>query len=223
MKNAIVPQARGFRDGHPFYRLSQLIVAAVLRSLASVEAEGMDLCPPPGSGPVLLASNHLSMVDIPLVAAWAPRPVIFFSKTEVLHTPVIGGISAFYGTIFVRRGEADRQAIREALGCLAAGQIVGVFPEGHRSPDGALQRGQPGIALLAQRAAAQIWPVAVSGTPCIGHARRPRVAVRGGAPFDAVALAREAHGPAASHADVVDVIMRRIAVLLPAERRGAFG
>src|SRR5690349_14048545 len=87
-RGGIEPQTRGVRYGHPFYLLSQWTVAAVLRSLASVHVEGTELCPPSGSGPLLVASNHLAMVDIPLLGAWCPRPIVWLAKIEVLHIPV---------------------------------------------------------------------------------------------------------------------------------------
>ena len=62
------------------------------------------------------------------------------------------------------RGEADRQAIRVSLACLAAGNVLGVFPEGHRSLGRGLLPAQPGIGLLAARSGVPVWPVAVTGT-----------------------------------------------------------
>lgn len=218
--NAITPQPRGFRDGHPFFRLSQMAVAGALHTLADVQAEGMDRCPP--HGPVILASNHLSYFDIPLIGAWAPRTTIFFSKAEVRRWPIFGPISAGYGTIFVRRGESDRQAIRDALASLAAGQMIGLFPEGTRSRGQGLLTAQPGIALFALRSGAPVWPVAITGTEHILQQARPRVLIRGGEPFDALAAARTAFGERPSHRDVADTIMRHIAALLPESYCGAY-
>lgn len=222
----VAPQPRGFRDGHPWYRISQWTVGGALHLLADITVEGMDLCPPSGSGPLLLVSNHLSYVDVPLVGAWCPRPVMYFSKSEVRRWPVIGAIGAAYGTIYARRGEADRQAIREALACLAAGQVVAVFPEGHRSQGQGqgqgLLRAQPGVALLAGRSGAQVWPVALTGTEYIGKHIRPHVTVRGGRPLDPLAASRAEHGGTPSHQDVADTIMRRVAALLPEAYRGVY-
>jgi 1-acyl-sn-glycerol-3-phosphate acyltransferase len=161
------------------------------------------------------------MVDIPLTGAWFPRPVIYFSKIEVYHTPLLGGIATCYGGVFVRRGESDRGAIREALASLAAGQVLGMFPEGHRSR-GALLPAQPGIALLVQRSGAPVWPVAITGTQFVGRRLRPRVTLRAGDPFDALAATRDERGPRPSHQDVADTIMRRIAGLLPEPYRGVY-
>jgi 1-acyl-sn-glycerol-3-phosphate acyltransferase len=197
-------------------------VAAALRCVADIRVEGMALCPPSGSGPVLLCINHLSYVDIPLIGAWAPRPIVFFAKSEIRRWPVVGAIAAFYGSIFVQRGESDRRAIREAMGCLAAGQVLGFFPEGHRSRGAGLLRAHPGVALLARRSGAVVWPVAVTGTQHVGKRVRPRVTLTGGAPFDPLAAARADCGPSPSHQDIADTIMRRIAALLPEPYRGAY-
>lgn len=218
--NAITPQPRGFPDGHPWITIAYRAVGLVLRCLADIKVEGIHLCP--RRGPVLMAANHLSYVDVPLDGAWLPRQVIYFSKMEIKRWPIIGAIGTMHGTIYVRRGGADRQAIREALGALAAGQLLGMFPEGHRSHGRGLLRAQPGIALLAQRSGAPVWPVAVTGSEFIGKQLRPRVTLTGGHPFDPLAAAREAYGPAPTHQDVADTIMRRIAALLPEHHRGVY-
>ena len=212
---------RGFSDGHPFFRLSQAAVAGVLRLLADIHVRHMDRCPP--TGPVILASNHLSYYDIPLIGAWTPRTTLFFSKSEIKRWPVIGGIATRYGTIFVRRGESDRQAVRETLAALANGQLVGVFPEGTRSHGKGILRALPGVALLAQRSGATIFPVAVTGSERIGKEMRPKVTLTGGEPFDPVAAALAEHGERPTHEQVADTIMRRVAALLPESYRGVYG
>ena len=215
------PRVRGFRDGHPVFRASQTAVAGALHLMADITARDMDRCP--RSGPVVLVSNHLSYFDIPLIGAWAPRTTLFFSKAEVQRWPVIGWIGTTYGTIFVRRGESDRQAIRDALAALAAGQMVGFFPEGHRSHGLGLLPALPGVALLAQRANATVWPVAITGSEHIFKSARPKVTLTGGQPFDAVAAAQAVYGDRPTHQQMTIVIMRRIASLLPERYRGEYG
>ena len=212
---------RGFRDGHPVFRVSQTLVAGVLRLMADIHVRGMDHCP--AKGPVILAANHLSYFDIPLIGAWTPRTTLFFSKAEIKRWPVIGQIATRYGTIFVRRGESDRQAVRETLTALANGQLVGVFPEGTRSHGQGITRALPGVALLAQRAGATIWPVAVTGSERMGKELRPTVTITGGEPFDPLAVARAQHGDRPSHEQVAGTIMRRVAALLPESYRGRYG
>ena len=211
---------RGFRDGHPFFVITQWAVAGALHLLADVHVQATKLCPP--IGPLIVASNHRSMLDIPLIGAWTPRTTIFFAKSEMRRWPVLGPISAAYGTLYVRRGESDRQAIRDALAVLAAGQTIGFFPEGHRTRTGGLIQAQPGIALLAQRSGAPVWPVAVTGTERIGRTFRPHITMTGGEPFDAWSAARDALGRTPNHQDVADEIMRHIAALLPDGFRGIY-
>lgn len=218
---AIAPRPRGFRDGHPFFRASQIAVAGTLRLLADIRAKHMRRCPP--SGPVLIASNHLSYYDIPLIGAWVPRTTLFFSKSEVRGWPLVGWIAASYGTIFVRRGESDRQAIRDAIAALVADQVVAVYPEGHRSHGRGLLQGQPGVALLAQRSHALVWPLAITGSEHIGKRLRPTVTLTGGEPFDPVEAAHAEHGERPTHQQMADTIMRRIAALLPESYRGQYG
>jgi 1-acyl-sn-glycerol-3-phosphate acyltransferase len=219
--SGVAPRPRGFRDGHPVFRASQIAVAGALHLMADVRARRMELCPP--SGPVVLASNHLSYFDIPLIGAWVPRTTLFFSKSEVRRWPAVGWIATTYGTIFVRRGESDRQAIRDALAALAAGQMVGFFPEGHRSHGRGLLEAQPGVALIAQRSGALVWPVAVTGSEHIFKHPRPEVTLTGGEPFDAVEAARAVYGEHPSHQQITETIMRRIAALLPESYRGRYG
>jgi 1-acyl-sn-glycerol-3-phosphate acyltransferase len=170
-----------------------------------------------------MVSNHLSYVDIPFIGAWAPRGTIYFSKHEVEHWPVVGFFASTYGTVFVRRGESDRQAVRDALGFLNAGRMIGVFPEGHRSHGKGLLTAQPGVALLAQRSGAVVWPVALTGTEHVFKQRRPKITLTGGEPFDPLAAARAEHGEKPSHQQVADTIMRRIAGMLPESYRGVYG
>lgn len=212
---------RGFSDGHPVFRVSQVAVAGVLHLLADITARDMDRCP--RTGPVILVANHLSYFDIPLIGSWTRRTTLFFSKSEIKRWPLIGQIATRYGTIFVRRGESDRQAVRETLTALGNGQLVGVFPEGTRSRGQGLQTALPGVALLAQRSRATVWPVGVTGSEHMGSSVRPKVTLTGGEPFDPIAAAREAHGDKPTHQQVADTIMMRIAALLPESYRGRYG
>ncbi|TMC44025.1 MAG: 1-acyl-sn-glycerol-3-phosphate acyltransferase, partial [Chloroflexi bacterium] len=124
------------------------------------------------------------------------------------------------GAFPVRRGEADRGALRMALNVIAAGQPLGSFAEGHRSESGQLIRGHPGVAYVAQHSGAALVPLAVIGTKRarLGAFWRRDILIRVGEPFRAADLAVNAHDPQA----VTDAIMRRVAVLMPEEQRGVY-
>lgn len=218
----IVAAPRGFADGDRFFRFSQVVVKAVLHASTSLVVEDLSRCPTKSDGPLILASSHVAYYDIPLLGSIMPRAPIFISKSEVERWPVLGWVGARYGTIYLRRGEADRGAIRDALGVLAAQQMLTIFPEGHRNKGNGLLPAQPGISLLASRGRALIWPVAIDGTHRIFKHVRPRVTVRGGEPFDPRAILGTDGSAVRDHQAIADEVMRRIAALLPREGRGAY-
>ncbi|MDQ7857926.1 MAG: lysophospholipid acyltransferase family protein [Armatimonadota bacterium] len=124
----------------------------------------------PRTGGVLAIANHTSAVDPPIAGLALLRPARIMAKEELLRIPLIGPFLRSGGAFPVRRGEADRRALRMAQEFLAQGDVVLMFPEGTRSPDGRLQPVQPGAALLALRAGAPVLPIAIIG----GHRAMPR-------------------------------------------------
>ena len=141
-------------------------------------------------------------------------------KRELFETPVIGFLLRAIGAFPVRRGEADRGALRMALNVIAAGQPLGFFAEGHRSESGQLIRGHPGVAYVAQRSGAPLLPLAVMGTKRarLGAFWRRDILIRVGKPFRAADLVVKADDTQA----VTDAIMRRVAALMPEEQRGVY-
>ncbi len=120
----------------------------------------------PTTGPLILAANHMSNVDGGLLIAWVTpalgRPVHWMGKAEALDWPVAGWLLKQLGVFGVRRGTADTEAFRLAKAVLDDGRVLGAFPEGTRSPDGAMQRGKEGVTLLALRTGAPILPIGIA-------------------------------------------------------------
>ncbi|MCC7104813.1 MAG: 1-acyl-sn-glycerol-3-phosphate acyltransferase [Chloroflexi bacterium] len=199
-----------------FYLFSRLLVRLLVALLSRCTVTGLENVP--RSGPLLIVSNHLNNADPVIIAAFVPRNVTFMVKEALFRWPVLP-LTLWYGGIRVRRGEADREAIRAALSLLDGGQVVGVFPEGTRSRSGRLGPGRPGAGLLALRTNAAILPIGIVGTQdVLGLApivRRPRISVRIGRPFHV-----EPHvggGRSAAAMQATETIMGRVAELLPPE------
>ena len=203
-----------------FYTFACFGVRLLLRLLAEVKVEGLENIP--AAGPLLLVSNHLNLVDPPVLGALLPRRIVFMAKEELFHVPVIGWVVKWYGAFAVRRGQADRQALRSAIEVLRQGGVVGVFPEGTRSKTGRMNRAHAGAALIATLSGASVLPVAITGTDKLRSPlslfTRPTITVRVGKPFT---LGRSGSGKDDLDA-MTTLIMGRVAALLPQERRGYY-
>lgn len=140
----------------------------------------------PASGPVVLAVNHLTSYDVVVSNLAVPqRPIFYMGKAELFRNPIFGWLFRNMLGFPVQRGRRDLWALGFALELLHDGQIVGIYPEGHRSDDGNLQRAKSGAARLAIAANCPIVPMALNGTPHLLRSltRRARVTASLGAPI----------------------------------------
>ncbi|TDJ65929.1 MAG: 1-acyl-sn-glycerol-3-phosphate acyltransferase [Planctomycetota bacterium] len=119
----------------------------------------------PRTGPVLLASNHASFLDIPLVAmAVGRRHVGFIARDSLARSRVLGFIMRHCGVVLIRRDTSDRAALRLAAEHMRLGDVVAIFPEGTRSADGGLAVFKRGALLAARMAKAPILPCGIRGS-----------------------------------------------------------
>lgn len=151
------------------YRLLQLTVAPALRAVYRPTVTGLEHVP--RSGPIVLASNHISFADEIFTPTVARRQVFYFAKAEYFTSTGIRGrlmASTFrgLGQLPVERGDTRSAASVIEIGVeeLAQGRVLGIFPEGTRSPDGRLYRFRTGVARLALRTGAPVVPVGIVGT-----------------------------------------------------------
>jgi 1-acyl-sn-glycerol-3-phosphate acyltransferase len=117
----------------------------------------------PRQGGALIAGNHTSFLDPPLVGSALPRRTYYFAKRELFEIPLFGWLIRKCYAFPVDREGDDKTAFRHAIGLLRAGELLVVFPEGGRSPDGTMQEGGRGAALIAARAGVPLIPCALSG------------------------------------------------------------
>ncbi|MBY8875123.1 1-acyl-sn-glycerol-3-phosphate acyltransferase [Micromonospora sp. PLK6-60] len=178
------------------YTIGKLTVAPALRLAFRPHVEGLEHIP--ATGGAIFASNHLSVADELLLGTVVPRHLAFWAKAEYFTgTGLKGGFSKFVltglGAIPVERagGRAALSAFDAAIPVLKAGDLVAVYPEGTRSPDGRLYRGRTGAARLAVAAGVPIIPVGVTGTdkaqPIGTRVPRPgraKISIKFGKPLD---------------------------------------
>ncbi|MCX7805909.1 MAG: 1-acyl-sn-glycerol-3-phosphate acyltransferase [Planctomycetota bacterium] len=142
-----------------FYRFSHFVVRNLFR-LFPVRWYGDDNVPVEGG--CLLAANHQSFLDPPLVGICLRRQVHFMARSS-LFSGLFGRLITFLNAFPVDRDRADPNTLREAIGRLKAGAALLVFPEGTRTPDGCLKPLMPGIGMLAVRAGVPVVPVYIHG------------------------------------------------------------
>ncbi len=121
----------------------------------------------PKMGPLVVVSNHASDFDPPLLSCCVGRPVAYMAKEELFRVPVLKQAIALYGAYPVKRGSADRSALRAAMGFLEQNWAAGVFLTGTRTPDGKVADPKLGAAWLAAKTQAPLLPVSLWGTHAI--------------------------------------------------------
>ena len=143
------------------YGLARAVLKPMTKGLFAVKVSGVENVP--AVGPLVVAANHRSYVDPPLLGTWFPRSVHFMAKKELFAIPVLGWVLRPLLAFPVDRDRADVASFRRALHILKDGGVVGIFPEGTRNLDGeAKARG--GAVLIASTAGCPVVPVALYGT-----------------------------------------------------------
>ncbi len=179
----------------------------------------------PAEPPYILVTDHLAVFDAPLLLTVCPHTIHAFAAAKHKRNPLYAPLLAMAGSIWVRRGEVDRQALQEALAVLRRGELLGMAPEGTRARGiYALQKGKTGTAHLATRADVPLVPVGLTGIERIKHnlprLRCTHVQVVVGKPFH---LPESGRVRGQKLHEYTDLIMRRIAALLPEEYQELYG
>ncbi len=213
------------------YEIAKPFVMAAVRVLWNPTITGEENIPE--TGPVILASNHLAYSDTVFLPGQVRRSVNFLGKSDIftgcspIHR-IAGAVMRGLRVMPVDRsgGRASSTALQAGLDVLARGEVLGIYPEGTRSPDGRLHRGKTGVARLALAGNAPIVPVAMLGAfeaqgerKVFPH-RRPRIRAVVGEPVDVQAVLDRLEGAEEAKVlrAVTDAVMDAIAELSGQER-----
>jgi 1-acyl-sn-glycerol-3-phosphate acyltransferase len=201
------------------YRTSRLVAGPPLRMLARPVVTGAENIP--ATGPAIIASNHLSVIDSIFLPLMLERPLVFAAKSEYftgtrLRDKAVAAYLRATNQLSVDRAgaRAAQEMLEAALALLNSGELFGIYPEGTRSPDGRLYRGRTGIGWLALNSGAPVIPVAMIDTEKIlppGH-RIPhpgRIGIRIGEPLTFEALLSQGAGARQRRA-VTDEVVQAI-------------
>jgi 1-acyl-sn-glycerol-3-phosphate acyltransferase len=206
-----------------FYYLETMIVRLLLRILVRREIQGKGNLPT--EGPLIVVANHLNIADPPILSACLQRRIVYMAKEESFRHPIQGPLVRGFRAFPVRRGQLDRKALRWSQQTLKEGLALGMFPEGTRSKTATLQQARSGTALIALRSGAPILPVGITGTEKVLGLGfifgRVRIKVNIGKPFTLPPV--DGNLTKDKLANATEVIMYRIAELLPESYRGVYG
>src|SRR4029450_1410478 len=155
--------------GALLYRLLRRSLRLFARAWCRLEVPGLEYMP--RTGPVIVASNHMSFIDSVMIPVAAPRPVRFLAKEEDFTGTGLRGRATAWFFRSIRAVPVSRDGSRDALAALSlaqqvleAGEAFGIYPEGTRSRDGRLYRGRTGVAHLALTAGVPVVPVGREGS-----------------------------------------------------------
>ena len=174
----------------------------------------------PRQGAFIVAANHLSWTDIPIIPMHFQRKVVYMAKEEYFSGKM-AWLVRFMGSFPVKRGEGDRQALRTGEEQLKKGNILVIFPEGTRSRTRTMAKAHAGMGMIALRTGVPVVPVAIWGSENALKKFRAPVTISYGEP-----IVFKPKGKKITREDIdeaTETVMHKIAAMLPAEYRGVYG
>lgn len=206
-----------------YYSATRFVAGGLFGLLTRWEIRGAERAP--RSGGLIVASNHISFWDPPLIGAAFPREIHYLAKEELFRTPGLGLAIRLLNAIPIRRGVADLSGLSRALEVLKQGQVLLMFPEGSRMRDGELHPARPGVGMMAVQADVPILPCYISGSSRPGRwLAGTRVRLWFGplrAWRDLVASETDLAPGRALYQKVGDAVMREIAILKTGQETAA--
>lgn len=204
-------------------KILRFILQILFKLLTRVEVSGLENLPERGG--CIVAVNHLSRLDPPLLFILINRPdLTALAADKYKRYPFFRELINAVNGIWIHREDADFRALKAARDYLAQGGMLGIAPEGTRSKTGGLLPGKPGVAYLADKAGVPVVPVAIYGTEGAIYKvfllKRPKLTVRIGKPIHFAPIPRQDRERALQQN--TDEIMCQIAAMLPPQYRGVY-
>jgi 1-acyl-sn-glycerol-3-phosphate acyltransferase len=199
----------------PFYGFCRRALYVLLRLFCRFRARGVERVP--CSGACILAANHASSLDPPVLgAAVTHRMVHYMARDSLFKPPILSWVLPNLGVVPLNRDRGDIAALRRALQILKEGGVLGLFPEGTRTTTGQMQEAKGGVGFLVAKAGAPVIPARIRGTyeawPKGRRFRPHRVSIAYGPPITPEEIAAFGTG-ADAYARIAAHIMERIAAI----------
>lgn len=194
-----------------FYKLLRIFFRLWFKVLFGARIIGKENVPLEGA--VIVAANHLSNWDPPFLATFLDRQVFYMAKEELFENKIFAAAIRNLGVFPVKRGTADRNAIKKALGVLKEGKCLGLFPEGTRSKTGELGKAEAGVGLIAAMSKTEVIPSAIINTNKIfsSGSMFPRLTLIYGRPMKFEGSTKDKAALAAFSQSIMDEIAKLIA------------
>ena len=211
------------------FRLSRPAIKATFRFifhiLGRVRIIGKENIP--YGKPYVVAMNHISIFDPPLIGSFWPEDLEIVGASDVFEKPGQGQILKIYGVIPVHRGEYDRALMQRVIAAINSGYSLLIAPEGGRSHVTAMRPAQPGVAYIVEKTNVPVVPVGIVGTTDdfwqrAKRGERPQLEMRIGKPIVLPLLTEKGAARREARQRNADLVMQHIAGLLPQEYRGVY-
>jgi 1-acyl-sn-glycerol-3-phosphate acyltransferase len=190
-----------------YWTVGKGVIGTATRILVPLKVYGKERVPREGG--CVLAMNHFSYVDPPSLGTACPRRIVFVAKTELFELPGLGQLITAHGTLAIRRGESDRDALRKMRETVRHNELLGLFVEGTRQRKGVPGKAKPGAAMVAIQEGVPVLPAAIHGTQQWKLGNFQPVSVAWGEPIRFAEYPRNAKGYAAA-TEEIEAELRRL-------------
>lgn len=189
-----------------YWTVGKGFLGSLTRATTSIRTYGRERVPREGGA--VLAVNHFNFIDVPVIGTMCPRRLVFVAKSELFDVPGLSQLIAAHGTLAIRRGESDRDALRRMRKTVRENDMLGLFVEGTRQTSGVPGEAKPGAAMIAISEGVPVVPAAIHGSQTWKLGNRAAVSLAFGEPMRFAEHPRNSKGYAAASEEIMAEIKR---------------